>query len=39
MNPVEQAYQILVKAYNSGDINDLPGAVEEAIGYLGQALE
>ena len=40
-NPVELAYKLLVSIYNTKDVNeeDLFIAIEEAIGYLGQALE
>lgn len=36
---IEKAYDILVKARNSGDEVEIAEAVEAAIGYLGQALE
>lgn len=36
-NPVEEAYKILVKLYHS-DVK-LPSEIEDAIGYLGEALE
>lgn len=40
-NTVELAYKLLVSIYNTKDVNeeDLFIAIEEAIGYLGQALE
>lgn len=40
-NPVERAYKILVATYNTKDIEkeDALIAIEEAIGYLGEALE
>ena len=40
-NPVEIAYRILLSTYNTKDIDkdDALVAIEEAIGYLGEALE
>lgn len=40
-NPVAEAYQILVNALyceQPFDLDALPAVVEEAIGYLGEAL-
>lgn len=39
-HPVYRAYEVLVKAQQSPDSdNEIPAAVEAAIGYLGEALE
>ena len=40
-NPVELAYELLVSTYNTKNITkeDAIIAIEEAIGYLGEALE
>lgn len=40
-NPVELAYELLVSTYNTNNITkeDAIIAIEEAIGYLGEALE
>lgn len=40
-NPVAKAYDLLTKAFNSPDpsYGDLLIVIEEAIGYLGEALE
>lgn len=40
-NPIERAYKILVATYNTKDIEkeDALIAIEEAIGYLGEALD
>ena len=40
-NPVELAYELLVSTYNTNNITkeDTIIAIEEAIGYLGEALE
>lgn len=40
-NPTEKAYHILVNIFNTNDTDkeDLLIAIEEAIGYLGEALD
>ena len=40
-NPVERAYELLVTTYNTKNVTkeDAIIAIEEAIGYLGEALE
>ena len=40
-NPVDLAYELLVTTYNTKDVTkeDALIAIEEAIGYLGEALE
>ena len=40
-NPVEIAYQILVEVFQNEESTetDLSTAIEEAIGYLGEALD
>lgn len=40
-NPVAEAYGILVKVFQDEDalLNDFEDAVEEAIGFLGEALD
>ena len=38
-NPVYEAYRILLEARDNNDIEAAMIAIEEAIGYLGQALD
>lgn len=40
-NPVERAYTLLVKVFESKDSNsgNIMATIEEAIGYLGEALD
>lgn len=40
-NPVEMAYTLLLKVFESQDSNfsNVMAAIEEAIGYLGEALD